>query len=151
MVLLVTTEHTGTKQLAPRRLPYTNWLSDRCSFPYIANFMAKVVGLALSNSATSCCVIYILHSKLPWFQWNLRTEQHPANWEMIYIWNRNNLLIYINMNTIEINIKTFSWPILSQLSGHQAPGSRYLTPMSPVSSYTSCSQRTSVIYSLCFY
>ena len=42
------------------------------------------------------------------FQRNLRTEKHPANWNMLYIWTRNNLLIYINMNTIGININTFS-------------------------------------------
>jgi len=92
--------------------PHVKNPTDHCSFPYSANFMVAVVGLALLNSAPSCCVIYILQSKLLWFQRNLRTEQHPTNWEIICIWNRNNLLICINMNTIEISIETLSWPIL---------------------------------------
>jgi hypothetical protein len=44
--------------------PHMTNPTDRCSFPYLANFMAAVVGLALSNSVASCSVIYILHSKL---------------------------------------------------------------------------------------
>jgi hypothetical protein len=44
--------------------PHMTNPTDRCSFPYLANFMAALVGLALSNSAASCSVIYILHSKL---------------------------------------------------------------------------------------
>jgi hypothetical protein len=44
--------------------PHMTNPTDHCSFPYLANFMAAVVGLALSNSVASCSVIYILHSKL---------------------------------------------------------------------------------------
>ena len=33
--------------------------TDRCSFPYLANFMAAVVGLAPSNHVASCSVVYI--------------------------------------------------------------------------------------------
>jgi len=51
------------------------------------------------------------------------------------------------MKNIEIDIITLSWPILAQLIGHQAPGSRYPTPMSHVSSYTCCSETTSMICS----
>jgi hypothetical protein len=39
--------------------------TDRCSFPYLANFMAALAGLALSNSVASCSMIYMLNSKLP--------------------------------------------------------------------------------------
>jgi hypothetical protein len=39
--------------------------TDCCCFPYLANFMAAVSGLAISNSSSSCFVMYILHSKLP--------------------------------------------------------------------------------------
>jgi hypothetical protein len=44
--------------------PHMTNLTNRCSFPYLDNFMVVVVGLALSNSATSCSVIYIMHSNL---------------------------------------------------------------------------------------
>ena len=44
--------------------PHMTNLTDCCSFPYLANFMVAVVRLALSNSAASCSVIYILNSKL---------------------------------------------------------------------------------------
>jgi hypothetical protein len=37
---------------------------DRCSFPYLANFMVAVAELALSNAIASCSVIYTVHSKL---------------------------------------------------------------------------------------
>jgi hypothetical protein len=44
--------------------PHMTNLTDRCSFPYLANFMDTVSGLALSNSVASCSVIYIFHLKL---------------------------------------------------------------------------------------
>jgi hypothetical protein len=40
--------------------PHMMNLTDHCSFPYLDNFMAMVVRLALLNSATSCSMIYIL-------------------------------------------------------------------------------------------
>jgi hypothetical protein len=40
---------------------------DRCSFPYLANFMPAVVGLALSNSVASCFVICGIHHLCPLF------------------------------------------------------------------------------------
>jgi hypothetical protein len=44
--------------------PHMTNLTDRCSFPYLANFMSALAGLILSNSTASCSVIYILKSKL---------------------------------------------------------------------------------------
>jgi hypothetical protein len=44
--------------------PHMTNPTDRCSFPYLANFMAMVATLTLSNSASSCFVLYIVHSKL---------------------------------------------------------------------------------------
>jgi hypothetical protein len=45
--------------------PHMTNPTDHFSFPYLANFMSTVDGLALSNSVASCSVIYILHSKFP--------------------------------------------------------------------------------------
>ena len=39
--------------------------TNHCFFPYLANFMAKIGGFTVSNSA-SCFIVYILHSKLMW-------------------------------------------------------------------------------------
>jgi len=46
--------------------PHMTNLTDWCSFPYLANFMAAVVELALSKSVASCSMIYIFHSKVRW-------------------------------------------------------------------------------------
>jgi hypothetical protein len=55
----------GLTYLRLHLYPHMTNPTDLCFFPYLANFMATVVGLALSNSAASCFVIYIVHSKLP--------------------------------------------------------------------------------------
>jgi hypothetical protein len=55
--------------------PHTTNPTNRCSFPYLANFMVTLAGLALSNFATSCSVIYILNSKLPSSTIPLRTPR----------------------------------------------------------------------------
>jgi len=41
-------------------------LADHCFFPYLANFMVAVARLAVTNSTSSCSLMYILHLKLPW-------------------------------------------------------------------------------------
>jgi hypothetical protein len=43
--------------------PHTTDRVDRCSFPYLANFMAVVAGSTLTNPTVYRSVIYILHSK----------------------------------------------------------------------------------------
>ena len=48
--------------------------TDHCCFSYLANFKAAVVGLAVSNSA-SCCIMYILHSKMSWSTIPTRTRR----------------------------------------------------------------------------
>ena len=55
---------------------HTMNLTDRCFFPYLANFMPMVGRFAVSNSA-SCCVLYILHSKLSWS--TIPTRAHRTN------------------------------------------------------------------------
>jgi hypothetical protein len=45
--------------------PHMTNPTDRCSFPYLANFMAAVVGLALSNSA--CFLFRDIHLALKTF------------------------------------------------------------------------------------
>jgi hypothetical protein len=54
----------GLTYLHLRLYPHMMNPTHHCSFPYLANFMVAVVGLALSNSVASCSVIYIVHSKL---------------------------------------------------------------------------------------
>jgi hypothetical protein len=65
---------------------------------------------------------YIYFSIAYGFERNLRAEKHPTNWKMVYIWTTNNLLRYINMNTIRININKFSLNLKLTLST-----SKYIT------------------------
>jgi hypothetical protein len=54
----------GLEYLRFHLYPHMMNPTDRFSFPYLANFMAALARLALSNFVSSCSVIYILHSKL---------------------------------------------------------------------------------------
>jgi hypothetical protein len=59
--------------------PHMTNPTNRCSFPYLANFMAAVVGLALSNFAAFCSMIYILHSKLCDLQFHRDSSKSQAS------------------------------------------------------------------------
>jgi hypothetical protein len=52
----------GMKYIHIHLYSHMTSLTDRYSFPYLANCMSAVAELALSNSVASCFIIYILHS-----------------------------------------------------------------------------------------